>query len=377
MANETDPEILLGFCEKVDSWELHRAYFRPKVGGFPAWLNPDQTPKVLCPFCQQSMMLLVQAYAEKEPVHAYHRVIYVFTCRNGACHQASIETENAKLPYRVFRCQLPQKNNYYEMEPTGNYDTDKNVMIRADKKLAKDFCFNCGQVAGARCKDCGSVAYCGRTCQVNHWKTGHKKVCKTIKQKPSKNFIYPTKRSSWTFDEYELIIEPEPSEEDEEDRIERDNQRIMDEIAENDGSEFSDTELEQATGGPRLATDKQFQKFQKRVNREPEQVLRYIQDDVRKASAGALHISSEGVQQAQNKPPPPCSLCTGERLLEFQVMPQILNKLNADKNPIRNRSLHETLQDRLNLADSNFGVDFGVLNVYTCKCSCKIDRNGY
>lgn len=60
-------------------------------------------------------------------------------------------------------------------------------------------------------------------------------------------------------------------------------------------------------------------------------------------------------------------------------MPQILNQINADKSPFKPKdvSLHEKLQENEKLATSNFGVDFGVLNVYTCKMSCKIDKNGY
>ena len=370
--------FLFGFCEKVDNWELHRAYFRSKAGGFPAWLNPDQTPKVICPFCQQPMMLLLQAYAEKEPDHAYHRTVYVFTCRNGECHKVSIESEDSttKLPYKVLRCQLPRVNNYYESNPSENYEQDKKVMVRADKKLATNFCFNCGQAAGGRCVACGSVAYCGKPCQTIHWKTGHKKVCKTIKKKPAGNFIYPTKKSSWSFDEYEIAIEPEPSKDEEEKNIQEENEKILKEIGEN-GDDLSDTELDAAASSSKLKVDKVFEKFKKRINRDPEQVLRYIQDDVRKCSAGALHISDSGKQQAENLKIPFCELCKSERVLEFQIMPQILCHLNADKNPIKNRSLHDTFQDRINLANSNFGVDFGVLNVFTCKASCKIDKNGY
>lgn len=384
--NSTEPEILLGFCEKVDNWELHRAYFRPKAGGFPAWLNPDQTPKVLCPFCQQSMMLLLQAYAEKQPEHAYHRVIYVFTCRNGECHKTSIESTDAVLPYKVLRCQLSQNNQYYELEPCENYENDKKAMINADKKIAKDFCFNCGQLANGRCTGCKSVAYCGKTCQTHHWKTGHKKVCKT-KKKPTSNFIYPTKKSSWSFDEYEIVIEPEPStdKKSKKSEIEAENAKLMKEIAEK-GEDYDDDDLQAMAGdGKNVKVDKVFEKFQKRIKRDPEQVLRYIQDDVRKRSAGILHISEEGKQQSDNfynedmPSLPACPLCKSERVLEFQVMPQILNQINADKSPFKPKdvSLHEKLQENEKLATSNFGVDFGVLNVYTCKMSCKIDKNGY
>ena len=33
------------------------------------------------------------------------------------------------------------------------------------------------------CSGCGTVVYCGRDCQVAHWKAGHKKSCKARKSK--------------------------------------------------------------------------------------------------------------------------------------------------------------------------------------------------
>jgi TPR repeat protein len=45
---------------------------------------------------------------------------------------------------------------------------------------------NCDQEEGddpfMSCSKCCSVKYCGRSCQVYHWKNGHKKVCKQMQQ---------------------------------------------------------------------------------------------------------------------------------------------------------------------------------------------------
>ena len=52
---------------------------------------------------------------------------------------------------------------------------------------------------------------------------------------------------------------------------------------------------------------------------------------------------------------PKCGECGGAREFEFQVMPQLLNKLGLDAS-----------------------VDWGVLAVYTCKKSCDFGAgNGY
>jgi len=41
-------------------------------------------------------------------------------------------------------------------------------------------CENCKRPAENRCSRCKSVWYCSRECQVGHYKTGHKQVCKQL-----------------------------------------------------------------------------------------------------------------------------------------------------------------------------------------------------
>ena len=47
------------------------------------------------------------------------------------------------------------------------------------KKMNKEACNNCGHEAVnlRSCGRCKLVKYCGRTCQVAHWKTEHKRFC--------------------------------------------------------------------------------------------------------------------------------------------------------------------------------------------------------
>mmetsp|Transcript_74978 Transcript_74978/g.150746 ORF Transcript_74978/g.150746 Transcript_74978/m.150746 type:complete len:224 (-) Transcript_74978:267-938(-) len=39
-------------------------------------------------------------------------------------------------------------------------------------------CAACFAPASAKCAKCQEVSYCGRDCQLKHWKDGHKKLCK-------------------------------------------------------------------------------------------------------------------------------------------------------------------------------------------------------
>ena len=73
-----DNSVDLGFIENPEhSWILHRCYFPSKVGGKPAWLNPEELPSqesLQCPYCQNSMVFLLQLYAPIEEVlHSFHR----------------------------------------------------------------------------------------------------------------------------------------------------------------------------------------------------------------------------------------------------------------------------------------------------------------
>ena len=48
-------------------------------------------------------------------------------------------------------------------------------------------CVVCGKPSSAHCGNCKAVHYCGRDCQVKHWKDGHKHACagkSTATQKP-------------------------------------------------------------------------------------------------------------------------------------------------------------------------------------------------
>lgn len=96
--------------------------------------------------------------------------------------------------------------------------------------------------------------------------------------------------------------------------------------------------------------DVAFLKFQKRLSREPDQVLRYYHD---RNNDNALWCSESG----RVTDIPLCS-CGAKRVLEFQVLSTILAHLNIDF------SQKETL-------------DWGVLNVYVCSAFCDKANSKY
>jgi len=422
------PRIDLGFIPSgtIEPWKLHRAFFKSKIGGFPAWLNPDRTPNVNCDNCNSSMVLLLQLYAPREEFYSYHRTIFVFICRDVECHQeykyevqkvddierkiresctisnngatsristTSVENEEPvktalKLPYKVFRCQLPQKNMFYEMIPSKNYENDRSVVNKADQKLASDFCFNCGQTAKSRCSKCKLVAYCCKNCQSIHWKTMHKSKCISAKPNKSKsknnnikksNYVYPSSQSTWSYNEMEIIVEPEPKIDKAQNQKELDklNKKLMKEHE----NELKSEEVDATVTNNNLKIDKYFLKFQNRLNRDSEQILRYYEFyDQRcelKVSKAQADESKRFSHRTGTKIVPPCPHCKGDRSLEFQIMPQILNYIKPEKNPLTNNTQNSKKSKKITASDLEKMIDFGVLNVYTCDKNCDYIKSGY
>ncbi|XP_051684498.2 programmed cell death protein 2 isoform X3 [Oryctolagus cuniculus] len=93
--------------------------------------------------------------------------------------------------------------------------------------------------------------------------------------------------------------------------------------------------------------DKIFQKFKTQISGEPEQILRYGR------GITPIWISGEKIPQEKDIPDCPCG---AKRILEFQVMPQLLNYLKADS--------------------LGCSVDWGVLAIFTCAESCSLG-SGY
>ncbi|CAD7926257.1 unnamed protein product [Amoebophrya sp. A120] len=102
-----------------DIRQLTRYYFPSKIGGKPAWLVPENYPTDLtCARCGSRMRFLLQIYASREDASpaAFHRMLYVFTCR--VCPDQ----------FRCFRAQLPRLNPYYLPDNPNNFPSVSHVM---------------------------------------------------------------------------------------------------------------------------------------------------------------------------------------------------------------------------------------------------------
>uniref|UniRef100_A0A2L2Y6Z8 Programmed cell death protein 2 n=1 Tax=Parasteatoda tepidariorum TaxID=114398 RepID=A0A2L2Y6Z8_PARTP len=331
----------LGFVEKRASWKLRSKFFPSKVGGFPAWLRLSNLPNrtdLLCQVCNHPLTFLLQVYAPVfELEEAFHRTIYIFMCRNSSCNKTS-----SRINFSVFRNQLPRKNEFYSFEPP-EFNEKSSMQPCADQ--FQKMCAICGCCAILNCHKCAQIDYCCEDHKTLDWEWNHIHNC------PSEKKEIPEKKkliNHFLLSEFELVTETEESLPDVPEKSDEEKMKDYQKFLQSSSSkELQDMPVGDL-GYVEEKKDKAFNKFQKRVKLEPEQVLRYQKGGV------PLWVSSENVPSENDIPN--CS-CGAKRHFEFQVMPQLLNYLSLD-------SVQES-------------IDWGTLIIYTCSASCSAGVDTY
>jgi len=390
-----------------------------RIGGKPAWLNPAAAPPpsaLLCTSCNEPLQFVLQIYCPlDEVVSAFHRDLYVFSCRHARCIATNPDS------VRVIRSQLPRENPYYAYSPQednkGGHDTAVNssttasvVTERAYTKAA--LCELCGCGGPFSCKACSAATYCSRSHQRRHWKS-HKAVC-TSNAKPAVVSSLgdgdsaeagpsagaaedvPGDSSHCLYAAYDLVVSPEELVKD--NAASKESSATIWEDAHTKGGadEAEDLQLQQSDYDKALGNkshDPQYVAFLSRIRRGgQDQVLRYARWET---GTGPLPISFAAAELSDEKkhPVPSCVHCHAPRRFEFQVMPQLLHFLKVDMdthvtNPDAQDARYKVgmgqapdvpLAEAIrNSKDSD--VDWGTLDVYTCTASCDASTataNGY
>ncbi|ALC40549.1 Zfrp8 [Drosophila busckii] len=328
-------DVDLGFADKPEDagWLVNR-YFPSKLGGLPAWLELKELPtttQLQCKKCQAQKAFLCQLYADYEDDFNFHRTVYVFMCRNADCQQA-----NRADNFTVLRSQLPRSNKFYSEE-----EPSDDVLLPAIESPRK-LCAACGCLAPHSCSRCKIISYCCAAHQRAHWPQ-HKPDCGTTK-------VSTTCRPlpDLVFAEYEINMEHNLEEDD---THEKDEQARMSEfIALSEAgktgelSDVPENELEKYFDGASSQEDKVFQQFKKQTAAKPDQIVRY-----ERGGQPLWIANTKDTIEAQLQAIPNCSKCDGPRQFEFQIMPQVLSLLGDSV------------------------LDWGVLAVYTCARSCRIE----
>ncbi|KAK9821140.1 hypothetical protein WJX81_007543 [Elliptochloris bilobata] len=308
--DDDEHQWILGLVDETKAPQtLLRHRFSSKVGGRPAWLHPVRLPAVEALTSQpdgRPLVFLLQVYAPVEDSEAaFHRMLYLFL----SPHSDRLAGAGAA---RALRCQLPRHNAYYSPDPPSTRlplplpEDDMGCLLTRDpwRAAAAEAALSAGEPAP-----------------------------------------WPGVR-----------VLPELAIRDELEEPEADASEGGWEAADLSGENGASAALapEEAAMESELVDEVEaqvdpgtaaFATFAARVARRPQQVLRYCFED----GARPLWPGAECVPSAADVPP--CVHCRAPRRFEFQVLPQLLNWLNADES-------------------GGDGMDWGAIAVFCCTASC-------
>lgn len=258
--------------------------------------------------------------------------------------------------FKILRCQLPAENALYTDDATDECDLINDPDTILKPKSRSLLCAVCGCKAEKRCSRCKGPAYCGKEHQAAHWtdpEAPHQKECIEGANSNWKNEDF---RSVLLFEEYEVTNDTEPQRDTEKEiakgkMLLKQYQRAEKKRAKKgikDEYEYDDSF---GTATKEIHIDPQFEKFELRVSREPEQVVRFDGEPT------PLWATSSNQPSADLHEIPPCESCGGKRQFELQIMPQLLYFLKSND-------------------DVKNSIEFGTLAVYTCAASCSSKKEG-
>ena len=353
-----ESNVQLGFAEKNEvvmfSEREWSTWDGGKIGGKPFWLDPVHVPSaqdLSCEACTEPLSFLLQLYCplDEEPT-AFHRMLYLFCCRHGACAER-------QLPVAL-RCQLPRANRFYAHGST----EPAPEPLASQAKL----CAVCGQKGPLVCSACKGESYCSKAHQKLAWKAGgHKTHCSGA----SGGSAPRPHRYACLFPEYEVSVVSESElKEEEEEAVQAAAVEMPQAANEEERKEMAtmrQKDIVARDGVDQTAMkDPLTFKFLMETSLAKKQVLRYDRWP-KDGKEAALWVKTEGKAEAL---PPPCERCGEPRSFECQVMPQLLHYLEQD------RAAEEVSRDAKKMEAlkllSAASLDWGVLVVSTCTKSC-------
>ncbi|KAI9506734.1 hypothetical protein GGI25_005608 [Coemansia spiralis] len=364
------PSTTLGYAEPLDD-HFGSEQFPSKIGGKPKWLDPTHplsVDRVLCDECGKPMVMLLQLYApEDEPKDAFHRMLYVFICRNGKCHRSC-----ASRCMRVFRSQIPENNGLYKSDEivaadicssgsvcSGNSDSNEKdgdiEWVLADHVKSAPLCVVCGLLGNKACSKCHLRHYCSRDHQITDWDSGHRTQCKSSGKQNAESAEHRRKLQRMLYPE-QIIVSEEESGDAEDDN---NDDGSDDDTEDNEGVKPEDMALVPVTNerveDSEVDVDRAFLAFQNRISENPDQIIRYARSPNTNEIGEPLYVS-DADKPVAGFGIPDCEHCGAVREFELQIMPQMLNHLSID-------------------SVDPFSIDWGTLLIYSCPSNCSKSSN--
>ena len=418
--SDVETSVDLGFASPPSHpLRLSRAYFPSKVGGRPAWLNAEHPPSasaLRCSACSSPLSFLLQLYCPVRSSPAlFHRTLFLFICRRQQC---LLQHSAAHPAIQCWRSQLPLQNAHYPATPPPKLGKRKwkegDEPVEEELAAGVHLCAVCGLRGGSVCSSCQSVWYCGKRCQKQDWKLGHKADCRgggrgeggggardtadasvpaaaaaptassspppatpaPRPSPPSSSSQLRLARSRSLFPAYSLSIETEYIPHTQADDFTKERalltayQQEQAAAAAAAAADDDDDDDGLSSLGRLHHRDACFTRFRHRLSHHPEQVLRY------ERGGQPLWVSSQHQLAAADMPR--CERCGGRRRFECQILPQLLYYCNrqsateAEAAAAAAAGAQQQEQERVQQAMRAWrdSLDFGSLFVYTCDDSC-------
>eukprot|EP00762_Andalucia_godoyi_P003282 ANDGO_06537.mRNA.1 putative 20S rRNA accumulation protein 4 len=404
---DPEPTVWLGVPDEKVPVDCCDA-LRSKIGGSPIWLIPPSPAleQILqCTRCQSALRFLAQAFAPLD--ETMDRVLYVFACDSADCSMhsecwAAVRQQRKYVPNPSTACgtaALPKRTDpVIDLSNLGSSSAQSSMAMleqllnARDEKLAAASTMASATVSAAASASASVIRSESESESQSRSGSGPGSPSPTNPSKSGKG-KKSKRKTEYEKDAYFLDIFEEPVVEEEEDDDDDDgddegggsgNERLAGSVGARGGEAIHDhdddddddggdddmtpeelqkqmellkmyesqTSTYDVTQGDWDAMEEMyasirdpvFGKFYKRVQTEPHQVLRW--------QFGGEPLWATNQQPAYSDIPS-CEACGSYRVFELQIMPPIILSLNCDVEK---------------------GMDFATACVYTCACSCEIDK---
>ncbi|GFE55636.1 programmed cell death [Babesia ovis] len=340
MEDAGDPPVeLFAKVTPGEPWQYQRQFFPSKIGGFPAWLEPENLPSeddIACPGCSTVMTFVLQLYApdDDEPSgDAFHRALFLFAC------------QPCGTKWTAFRSQLPRKNRHYGFHPA----TPGSIFPQPDVVVAKSCCPACGMPSKNESTTTEDIPMHCKVQDLSEeicWRALHPR-CKIATTHQTLETTFP--ESLLDICEGEIQV-PEDYLAHERELYQKYEERKAAGTVKDDDMDESEEKAIESIQRERLVVDRSFERFCKRTT--PNDVLYYCRDGDpiwTSDRTSRLQCAQQGDPAGATSDVPLCERCGGPRAFEFQVLPQMLSHLKGTR------------------------LDFGSVVVYTCAASCRLD----
>ncbi|KAM4618469.1 programmed cell death protein 2-like [Polymixia lowei] len=339
-------EALLGLCDgEIQSGKHSSSYLTNKVGGLPDVLPVVSWKHPVCDVCSAALVHVVQVYC---PLAAspLHRQLHVFACSAAGC-------TGRPQSWKVLRSQCLES----EVKPVQLLQPPSDTPAKVPMATT-DWCDSADDWGMEEEEEEQGGVLCNKVSSHVDEKAADPEV-----EDPTTTELDVSCRLQ------DLTLQGEQEEErprdapvlrplyisvvDEADLAGEDlehAQELLREYEEREGVAVGQLDSSQGGGEEKYEKTKArhgdavFSRFMKEISRCPEQILRYCWN------GKPLFISEPPSNVAQMVPV--CSSCGSPRTFEFQLMPALVSLLQ-----------HQDL-------DTDSGVEFGTVLVYTCRDSC-------